>query len=195
MNATNTRSLLLGLLLGVMPLLVLPSQPIEAQTLWREDEQRVRVGLKLFPAVLGALESIEDWLTPQGTLLVLVVHTGSSASANLVAKSLESMGRIRDHPLQARPVSASELDAYSAARPVAIFVASVDLKPQGLPRWSARHRTLVFSPFSGAVEGGATAGLHVADRVLPFINLTQARQAGIRFKPFFLDVARLYERD
>lgn len=187
------RSLLLGLLLGLMPLIVLHSAPGESQTLWREDEQRVRVGLKLFPACIGALESIEDWLTPRGSLLVLVVHTGSNGSARPAVANLEAVGRIRDYPLEVRPLSATELDGYAGTRPVGVFVASVDLQPRRLRLWSERQRTLVFSPFAGAVEGGAVAGVHVADRVLPFISPAQARRAGIRFKPFFLDVARLHE--
>jgi len=195
MNIADTRSLFLGLLLGFMPLIVLHSAPGEGQTLWREDEQRVRVGLKLFPACVGALESIEDWLTPRGALLVLVVHTGSGASARPVVANLESVGRIRDYPLEVRLVSAAEFDDYSGARPVGVFVASVDLEPRRLRGWSERHRTLVFSPFAGAVEGGAIAGVHVADRVLPFVSPARARRAGLRFKPFFLNVARLYDGD
>ncbi len=195
MPAVDTRSLLLGLLLGLMPLIVLHSAPGEGQTLWREDEQRVRVGLKLFPACVGALESIEDWLTPQGSLLVLVVHAGSSASARPVMTSLKSVGRIRDYPLEVRLLSAVEFDGYSGMRPVGVFVAGVDLQPRRLRDWSERRQTLVFSPFAGAVEGGAVAGVHVADRVLPFVNPKQARRAGLRFKSFFLDVARLHDAD
>jgi hypothetical protein len=195
MNPASIRLLLIGLLLGFTPLLVLESAPSEGQTLWREDEQRVRVGLKLFAACVGALESIETWLTPQGSLLVLVVHAGSDTSARPVVENLEAMRRIRDYPLVIRSLSAAELDAYSGARPVGVFVSSVDLAPRQQRLWSERQRTLVFSPFAGAVEGGAVAGIHVADRILPFVSLTQARRAGIRFKPFFLDVARLHEAD
>lgn len=195
MNANDTRSLLLGLLLGLMPLIVLHSAPGEGQTLWREDEQRVRVGLKLFPACVGALESIEDWLTPKGSLLVLVIHAGSGASVRPVVANLESVGQIRDYPLEVQLLSAAEFDSYSGARPVGVFVASVDLEPRRLRGWSERYRTLVFSPFAGAVEGGAVAGVHVADRVLPFVSPERARRAGIRFKSFFLNVARIHEDD
>ena len=195
MNVADTRSLLLGLLLGLIPLIVLHSASGEGQTLWHEDEQRVRVGLKLFPACVGALESIETWLTPRGSLMVLVVHAGSSASARPVVEGLQSVGRIRDYPLEVRSLSAAELDAYAGERPVGVFVASVDLEPRRLRRWSERQRLLVFSPFAGAVEDGSVAGIHVADRILPFVNTARARRAGIRFKPFFLDVARLYDGD
>ena len=67
---------------------------------------------------------------------------------------------------------------------------SVGVGAARLRAWSERFRTLVFSPFAGDVEAGAVAGIYVADRILPFINLRQAQRAGIRFKPFFLKVAR-----
>lgn len=195
MHAAKTRSLLLGLLLGFMLLIVLHSAPGEGQVLWREDEQRVRVGLKLFPACVGALETVDDWLTPRDSLLVLVVHSGSSASARAVVTNLESVGRVRGHPLEVRALSAAELDGYSGERPVGVFVASVELQPRRQRQWSERYRTLVFSPFPGAVEGGAVAGVYVADRVLPFVSPKQARRAGLRFKAFFLDVAHLHDAD
>ena len=74
-----------------------------------------------------------------------------------------------------------------------VFVASVAVGGARLQAWSERLQTLVFSPFAGDLEAGAVAGLYVADRVLPFINAPQARRAGLRFKPFFLKVARQYE--
>jgi hypothetical protein len=45
------------------------------------------------------------------------------------------------------------------------------------------------------VEEGAVAGIYVADRILPQVNLAQARRARLRFKSFFLEVARPYEGD
>lgn len=193
MSSVGIRSAFLGLLLALAPWFILHSAVSESQTLWREDEQRVRVGLKLFPACLGALESLESLLTPAGSLRVLVVHGGSSAVARQVAASFESVSGIRGYPLEVRILSATELDTYSGARPAGIFVASVELEPRRFRSWSERHRTLVFSPFAGAVEGGAGAGIHVADRILPFIAPERAQRAGLRFKSFFLDVARIHE--
>lgn len=161
----------------------------ETPLLWQEEEQRFRVGLNLFPACLGAVESLDDHLAPDGSLQVLIVYEGSEQTALQALSSLGTTDRVRGYPVEMRILPSSALDEYSGARPAGIFVASVGLDPARLRAWSERYRALVFSPFAGAVEAGAVAGIHVADRILPAVNLTQARRARISFKPFFLKVA------
>lgn len=159
--------------------------------LWREDAQRLRVGLKIFPAVLGAMEGLAQRTAADGSLRILVVHDGSPADAAAAVAGLDGVGSIHNLPLA---VSAVAPDAVPQNGPIAgVFIASVGIDAGRLQTWSARQGALVFSPFAGDVARGAVAGLYVADRVLPEINLAAAQRAGIRFKPFFLKVARPYE--
>jgi hypothetical protein len=162
------------------------------QSLWQEEEQRFRVGLKLFPACLGALEGLEDRSAATGKLEIRIAYEGSETVAREAASALGGIGRIRGIPLNVMTRSAGALDADATGLD-GIFVASVNVGGKRLQLWSERHRTLVFSPFAGDVEAGAVAGIYVADRILPFVNLHQAQRAEIRFKPFFLKAARLYE--
>lgn len=163
-----------------------------SQPLWREDEQRMELGLKLFPVSIGALESFEGALDPDGRLRVLVVYDGPRNPALQVAAQFESV-KVRGHALRVEVLSAAELDVYTGPRPGGLFIASVGLSSNRLRAWSERQRALVFSPFDGAVEAGAVVGLHVADRILPIVNLPQAGRSGVRFKPYFLEEARIYE--
>jgi hypothetical protein len=162
-------------------------------TLLQEDEQRLRVGLKIFPAVLGAMELLDSRAAADGTLQVLVVYQGSAADAREAVLGLEAVGEVRGRRLRVKALSAGALDQYPATGVGGIFVTSVAVGGARLRDWSERLQTLVFSPFAGDLEAGAVAGLYVADRVLPHINVPQARRAGVRFKPFFLKVARTYE--
>jgi hypothetical protein len=157
--------------------------------LWPEEQQRLRVGLKLFPAVLGAQEELRARCGPDGMLRVLVVHRGSDEVAQRAARSLKDLGEVDKLPLAVGIRSLGELESSSEESIAAIFVASVGLEHKRLRRLSERHRVLVFSPFAGDVAGGAVAGIHVADRILPAVNLEQAKRAGLRFKAFFLRVA------
>ncbi|WP_243651516.1 YfiR/HmsC family protein [Thiobaca trueperi] len=170
-----------------------PAALAQTPTLWEEEQQRFRVGLKIFPACLGAVESLEDRLTSDGSLQVLVVYEGSDAAARQAVTSLNGIGRVRGLTLNAKALSVTALDEDREAEVSAIFVASVGLGSRHLRAWSERYQVLVFSPFDGEVEAGAVAGLYVADRILPYINLTQAQRARIRFKPFFLQVARQHD--
>ncbi|NEX21243.1 YfiR family protein [Thiorhodococcus mannitoliphagus] len=189
------RALALSLVISAPVLLALGLESAlgDTQTLWREDEQRLQIGLKIFPACLGAVESLDTGVMSDGRLLVLVVYEGSKAAARKAAASFESLTEIGGHPIRVQVRSAAALDVYAGERPGGIFVASPGLASKRLRTWSERQQAVVFSPFAGAVEEGAVAGIYVADRVLPSVNLAQARRAGIRFKSFFLEVAHHYK--
>lgn len=173
--------------------IALNAGPAQGDTLWQEDDQRLRVGLKLFPAVLGALESPEDEAVGDRTLRVAVVSEGSPEGADRAASALRAIGQIRDRPLRVVNLDAKGLDSFTEGPLGGVFVASPGFSGARLRAWSERLRTLVFSPFPGDVEAGAVAGIHVSDQILPFLNLPQARRAGVRFRPFLLRVARHYE--
>lgn len=175
--------------LGSLP----PTALAQTPTLWEEEQQRFRVGLKVFPACLGAVENLDDRLASDGSLQVLVIYEGSDATARQAVTSLNGIGKVRGLTLNAKALSVTAIDEDREADVSAIFVASVGLGSRYLRAWSERYRALVFSPFDGEVEAGAVAGLYVADRILPYINLAQSQRAGIRFKPFFLQVARQYD--
>lgn len=170
-----------------------PTALAQTPTLWEEEQQRFRVGLKIFPACLGAVENLDDRLASDGSLQVLVIYEGSDATARQAVTSLNGIGKVRGLKLNAKALSVTAIDEDREADVSAIFVASVGLGSRQLRAWSERYRALVFSPFDGEVEAGAVAGLYVADRILPYINLAQSQRAGIRFKAFFLQVARQYD--
>lgn len=164
-----------------------------ALPLWQEELQRLRVGLNLFPAVLGAQEQLSAQRNADGVLEIVIVYRSTDKAAQQAVASLEALGQVQGHPLRVSvlPIDQLEPDREPDREPplAAIFVASSGLEPDLLRRLSERHQVLVFSPFEGDVSAGAVAGIHVADRILPSINLAQARRAGLSFKPFFLRVA------
>jgi hypothetical protein len=165
----------------------------QSDPLWAEEAQRLRVGLKLFPAILGALEGLGVRRSPDGNIEVVVVYTGSRQNADETASNLQQVGSIRGLPLKVRSLSVTALDHYQGPPLGGIFVASTDIGGKRLKTWSQHYRTLVFSPFDGDVEAGAVAGIYVSDQILPYLNMAQAKLAGIRFKRFLLQVARQYE--
>lgn len=160
-----------------------------ARTLWPEDQQRLRVGLRIFPAVLGALEGLGQRRSASGALRVVVTYEGSDDVVHQIVTTLEEIDQIQDMPLEVKVLALDDLQVYRGPPLGGIFIASVDIEPASLQRLSIQHEVLVFSPFSGDVKAGAVAGIHVTDQILPAINLAQARLAGVRFKAFFLRVA------
>lgn len=171
----------------------LHADPASGEPLWQEEEQRLRVGLKIFSAVLGAVEGIGDRAASDGAIEVVVVHQGSADAASRAALDLQAMGQIQGRPLRIKTLTAKALDNHAEPAPAGIFVASTGVPAERLRAWSERLRTLVFSPFAGDLEAGAVAGLHITDQILPYVNRAQARRAGVRFKAFFLKVARQHD--
>lgn len=165
----------------------------QGQVLWPEEEQRLRVGEKLFPACLTADQNLGEKVTLDGDLLILVVHRGAAEFAQEVASRLLLVERIGGRRLRVRIIEADAVADYRDSRVAGLFLVTPGAGNGLLASWGEHLGALVFSPFVGDVEQGAVAGVHVSDRILPFVNPVQARRAGIRFKPFFLKVAKPYE--
>lgn len=163
--------------------------PAWAASLWEEEQQRLRVGLHLFPAVLGAQEDLSAQRNAEGVLEIVVVHKTSEQAAKQAVRALKELGQVQEIALALTILPVEQLPATHDRSLAAIFIASSRLEPALLRRLSEQHQVLVFSPFEGDVAAGAVAGLHVTDRILPAINLKQAQRAGLSFKPFFLGIA------
>lgn len=180
--------------LGFLLLMAFSMPGLCGTLLWEEEQQRLQIGLKLFPAYLGALEEVPASAGSQGAWHIVIVHRDDPETAVEVRDALEAVPRVQGLPLRVKIVDVVSFGhRFHSAMVNAIFVASVDFSAHDLRAWSEQHQTLVFSPFSGDVERGAVAGLYVAERILPYINLIQTSRAGLSFSPLFLRIAHHIE--
>ena len=161
--------------------------------LWQEQEQRLRIGAKILPACLGSVEDLSRLRAKDGDLLILMVHADMAGATREVEQLLAGVTSIRGLPVRLETLSADALERRENGPVAAIFVIDPEISAARMQDWGRRLGALVFSPFPGHVEDGAVAGIYVADRILPFVNLRRARAAGLGFKPFFLEVARTHE--
>ncbi|MCU7922409.1 MAG: YfiR family protein [Candidatus Thiodiazotropha sp. (ex Dulcina madagascariensis)] len=179
---------------GILWLLLSASATIAlSNKLWPEEEQRLNVGIHLFPACLNADLSLSGRVTPNGALRILVVHDQDPVHAETAAAGLRELHSVGGYPLKIDKVSLASLVTHETDRISALFIATPGIQTDIFDRWAREHQVMVFSPFAGDVERGAVAGLYVSDRILPLVNLSQAERAGIRFKPFFLRIARHHD--
>lgn len=163
-----------------------------AQGLWPEENQRLSVGIRLFPACISADMKLAEKRTANGKLRILVLHEQDRLQAGVVADKLQELDQIGGYPLQIDIVSQTSIDQYKNQQIAALFITSPGIQSELFDNWVINHHTLVFSPFAGDVMRGAVAGLHVSDRILPIVNMTQAKRGAISFKPFFLRIAKTY---
>ncbi|MBW9268381.1 MAG: hypothetical protein K1566_01950 [Candidatus Thiodiazotropha sp. (ex. Lucinisca nassula)] len=177
---------------GVVLLILLLSRTCFADVLWPEDKQRLNVAINILPACLMADLTLSDKLSSSGKLRILVLHENQQKVALSVSAGLLALKSIANFPLDVEIISTSDRQKLNPSPIAALFVATPGINSEILNNWVEYKQTTVFSPFSGDVERGAVAGIYVTDRILPYINLAQAKKAGVVYKPFFLRIAKQY---
>lgn len=179
-------------LLSLLLMLCLPCWTSQAN---EQDERRVLIGLKLFPAVLAADQGIEGKTGHDGRLLLLLVYRDNKITATQLSKRLDELKEgIRGLPLAPVAITHSSLGEYRNHTVAGIFLA--ERLPEQLDTlidFAKAHQAILFSPFQEDVEKGAASGLYVSDRILPYVNLPALRGANVRLKPFFLEVAKHHD--
>ena len=155
---------------------------------------RVEAGIDLFPSFLAADLDITSKSADDGSLALLIVYREDAHEAEHLAAAVAAVERIRGMPIRVEVVAVDALSGYQGPRPAGLFVAD-RLNGQGLApvlAFGKRNRILVISPHKGDVEQGASGGISVSDRILPYVNVRALRGGGIRLKPFFMRIADKY---
>lgn len=156
-------------------------------------KRRVLVGLKLFPAVIAASQSLEP--DPRsGALKVLIVYHDDVDYARELAVTLRGIESIKGLPLVVATAPISTLSQQNTAPPVGIFVCQrSEEEITSVSRYGSQNGVITFSPFRGDVEKGILAGIAISDRILPLINKQTLATLPFGLKDFFLRVAEIYE--
>ena len=155
--------------------------------------QRIWAGLELFPTVLSADSNLKD-KTVGGKLRLVLIYGDEESRARQMARSLKEKKSIRGVPVS---VATENIDSFLShpgkADTSAIFLTEkIDDRIFPLVEYGIQNNLIVFSPFDGDVEDGATAGIFIRDRILPYVNVETLEKSDIRLKQLFLKVAKKY---
>lgn len=181
------------LLAPVALALLLPSVGAAAA---RDEARRVLLGLDFFPNVLSVDEEIAGKTTVEGRLRILLLHREMPDAAERLAASLrEKVRTIKKIPVEVVVGSAAAAPFADANRPCGIFLAELlpDREFKSVLRLAEENHVILFSPFEGDMERGATAGLHISSKIRPALNTTTLRRSNIRIHEMFLRLSRLYD--
>lgn len=158
------------------------------------NERRIAVGGRLFIAMLAATNGIEERLSRDGALEILVVYQDFPRPAEQLARQLNQDTVIRGLPVRAVAVSIDDMDKQRVHQVAGVFIAEPMVWPLSRLIELCREQQLtLFSPFPGDVERGVSGGVAISDRILPLVNLRALNDAGLELKPFFLRIAERYE--
>ena len=159
-------------------------------------DRRVQISLSLFPKIVAVDNGFKTKLTGENKVRLVFVYDRNKFKANELAEELQKSSRnIENVAIDSISVPLDEqLQDYSVS-PTAIFVA----EPLGeedfkrLVLYGIKKRVIVFSPFSGDVERGATVGLSITTRVFPYFNNNTLQESGLDINPVLLEMSKRYE--
>ena len=157
------------------------------------DELRVQAGLDLFPSLLTADLDIADKKGDDGFLTLLLIYTDDRSQAMEMAQVLSSLKKIRKIPIRVEITNDLSMSSFKDSPPAGIFIAQpLGDKLSDVIYYAVNNGIVLFSPFKGDVENGVLGGIHISDRVLPYINISSMKSSGIRIKQFFMRVSVPY---
>lgn len=187
--------MLIARVIGLLLLIALMISPLLANTAaGGQIDRRVKVGIKLFPAVLSADRDLKRKVNAAGHLNILVVFERSRVTAQEIRNSLATIGHIKSMDIHVTAVHVDDLGARLTEPVAGIFIA--DPNASTLPYINGEavaHKIVAFSPYEGDVERGVLSGISVSDRILPYINRKTMDESRVRLKSFFLKIADSYE--
>ncbi len=173
--------------------LVLLTLLCAGQSLAAGLEQRLNIGLSLFPRIVAVDQGLTEKLE-HGRVRVALVSEGDRTLAFRLGKKLKrKTPTLAGHPLVVELAEPDEL--MRGPPPTAVFLAGPlsEARFRRLADYLTRHRRLLFSAIPGDVERGAMAGISVTSRVLPYFNIPALEAAGIQLDPRVLAISKRHE--
>jgi hypothetical protein len=163
---------------------------------------RSGMALKIFPRVVAVDSEVADKLTDERRIHLTLVYDADLVGAKRFRDRLaQDVEQIRQWPVEVSVARAVDLgsanldsaDGNTVPSAVLIVEPLGDAQFADVLKFGALHHRMVFSPFPGDVERGATAGLDVGVRVAPYFNQTALAAAAINIDPQILKVSKIYE--
>jgi hypothetical protein len=157
------------------------------------ENKRLLIGIELFPSFLASDQHIKEKKDQENLLNILVLYQYDRKVAEDITSRLKSLGKIRGIAFRIIIASVNDIQ-YSSNQPIAgVFIAESLLPLEPIIKKSIDHHYIVFSPFEGDVERGITGGIHISEKIVPFVNMSTLKKANIQLKSFFLRVSKKYE--
>jgi hypothetical protein len=157
------------------------------------DNKRLLIGIELFPSFLASDVNISNKTDNNNNLCIAIVYQYDKQTADDMAKRLKSLGKIRGIPIKVVVLSVQELEKIEKQIIAGLFIAESMICLPPIIDDSIEKNYIVFSPFEGDVEKGATGGIHITEKIFPYFNLKTAHRAAIKMKSFFIRVSNKYE--
>ncbi|WP_455198522.1 hypothetical protein [Kaarinaea lacus] len=162
-----------------------------------EEKRRVDISLSIFPRIVAVDNDFRDKLVTDSKVKLLFLYSVNEQRAQDLARRIKISGKnIGGKSVMSLASSVSDaLSEVETDKPTAIFLTE-RLSDKDLGRvmaYAEAESRLVFSPFLGDVERGATVGLSVTNRVKPYFNLSTLKRSSIVINALLMKMSKRYE--
>lgn len=160
------------------------------------DERRVKISLSIFPRVIIVDDHFRDKVTDNNVINLAFVYDKDRARAQDLRKLfLKKSQTVAGMTLKVKPVAADNVTDLEEPSFTALFVTERigDEQFGKLVEYATRRHLVLFSPFSGDVERGATAGISVTSRVKPYFNIGTLERSQIEINSLLMNMSKRYE--
>ncbi len=160
------------------------------------DERRTRISLEIFPRIVAVDQELRDKLSEDAKVRLVVVYSKDAVAAHRVVDSLQAtVKNIGGREVEVVSQSMESVSRSGVSRPSALFLAEqiVDAEFGKLLQQAVVNHVLLFSPFAGDVERGATVGIAISARILPYFNVQMLNRSKISVNEKLLSISQRYE--
>ena len=160
------------------------------------EERRARISLEIFPRIVAVDLDLRSKLSKQGTLRLFVLFENDAEAARHIAEQMKnSFTNIGGLAVEFVVRSGHQAVAEGMEQPAGVFLSELlsdDAFP-GVMKAAIAQRVLVFSPFAGDVERGATVGIAISSRIKPYFNVATLAQSHLKINEKLLSISQRYE--
>lgn len=177
-------------------MLVLCMCPVSTVQSGEVEDRRIAISLSIFPRVVAVDKDLDFKLTKDGEVRFLLVYDKDREKAELLANSLtRKITNLRGKPVVVAVEDVRNISLIFPERAAAMLITERfgDVYFDKLIRAGISEQITVFSPFAGDVERGATVGLAIGNRVMPYFNINTLRASKVNINSRLLSLSKIYE--
>lgn len=160
------------------------------------EERRVSISLEVFPRIVAVDEGIQSKLTEANKIRLLIIYDQDAFAAQQIANDMKNLfSNIAGRAVEFVVENAVQAVKEGMRHASAVFIAELldDNVFSAFLKLAVEQHVLVFSPFAGDVERGATVGISISSRIKPHFNLTTLRLSHINIHEKLLSISQRHE--
>jgi len=160
------------------------------------SDRRLQIALSIFPKIVAVDTDIRKKLDNNKQLLLAFIYKfdddKSRQLSNRLKRKTKKIAGLSYKTVMIKLNGRLDSELFS---PAAIFLTErlAAKSFSRIMRFAKRNQILVFSPFTGDVERGATVGIAITSRVKPYFNMRTLQDSSISINALLMKVSKRYE--